>query len=114
MGVRLSGMQSLALTKLDVLADLPEVSVCVAYKLDGKELDEPPTDPEDIARAEPVYAQFPGWDKLPSRRHATRRTCRRRRARTSRPSSGWPASRSAWSRVGPDRAETIRLHDPFA
>ena len=66
MGVRLSGMQSLALTKLDVLAGLGEVTVCVAYKLDGKELDEPPTDPEDIARAEPVYTKFPGWDKLPA------------------------------------------------
>src|SRR5438270_689472 len=38
MGVRLSGMQSLALTKLDVLGGLGEVSVCVAYKLDGKAL----------------------------------------------------------------------------
>src|SRR5690606_33127879 len=34
MGVRLSGMQSLALTKLDVLGGLPEVSVCVSYTLD--------------------------------------------------------------------------------
>src|SRR5262249_23729280 len=66
MGVRLSGMQSLALTKLDVLADLGEVSVCVAYRLDGKELDEPPTDPDDLIRAEPVDAKFSGWGKLPS------------------------------------------------
>ena len=69
MGARLSGMQSLALTKLDVLAGMPEIAVCVAYKLDGKELDEPPIDPEDLVRAEPVYVRLPGWDKLPADAH---------------------------------------------
>src|SRR3954469_18106453 len=69
MGARLSGMTSLALTKLDVLAELPEVAVCVAYTVDGKELDEPPIDPDDIARAEPVFAKFSGWDRLPSEAH---------------------------------------------
>jgi adenylosuccinate synthase len=113
MGARLSGMSSLALTKLDVLAGLPEVSVCVAYKVDGKELDEPPIDPDDIARAEAVYASFPGWGKLPS---------------DARDITDLPASARAYVdtiermagvpfclvSVGPDRAETIRLHDPFA
>ncbi|HVK86118.1 MAG TPA: adenylosuccinate synthase [Kofleriaceae bacterium] len=113
MGVRLSGMASLALTKLDVLAELGEVKVCVAYKLDGKELDEPPIDPEDIARATPVFATFPGWGKLPSEAHDV---------------TGLPASARAYVEtiermagvpfclvsVGPDRSETIRLHDPFA
>ncbi|MBL9017277.1 MAG: adenylosuccinate synthase [Myxococcales bacterium] len=113
MGVRLSGMTSLALTKLDVLGGLGEVCVCVAYQLDGKELDEPPTDPEDIARATPVYAKFPGWDRLPA---------------DARDVSDLPASARAYVEtiermagvpfclvsVGPDRAETIRLSDPFA
>ncbi|MBP1621682.1 MAG: adenylosuccinate synthetase, partial [Acidobacteria bacterium] len=112
MGVRLSGMSSLALTKLDVLANLGEVSVCVAYKLDGKELDEPPTDPEDIARAEPVFASFPGWTKLPS---------------DARDVTDLPAPARAYVETiermagvpfclvshGPDRTETIRLIDPF-
>jgi len=112
MGVRLSGMSSLALTKLDVLANLGAVSVCVAYKLDGKELDEPPTDPEDIARAEPVFASFPGWTKLPS---------------DARDVTDLPAPARAYVETiermagvpfclvshGPDRTETIRLIDPF-
>jgi len=113
MGVRLSGMQSLALTKLDVLAGLPEVTVCTAYKLDGKELDEPPTDPEDLARAEPVYTRLPGWDKLPAHAHAiedlppTARTY----VQTISQLAGVPFCLVS---VGPDRAETIRLVDPFA
>ncbi len=113
MGVRLSGMGSLALTKLDVLATMPEVSVCVAYKLDGKELDEPPTDPEDIARAEPVYARFPGWGKLPSLAHDITDLPAPARAyvETIERMAGVPFCLVS---VGPDRAETIGLRDPFA
>jgi adenylosuccinate synthase len=111
MGVRLSGMQSLALTKLDVLANLPEVSVCVAYKLDGKELDEPPIDPEDIVRAEPVYQTFPGWGSL-----GTAKTISdlpptaRAYVETISRMAGVPFCLVS---IGPDRAETIRLSDPF-
>ncbi len=113
MGARLSGMQSLALTKLDVLAGLPEVAVCIAYKLDGKELDEPPVDPEDIARAEPVYATFKGWDKLPAEAHDV--TDLPATARTYIDTIERMAGVSfCLISVGPDRAETIRLHDPFA
>ena len=113
MGVRLSGMSSLALTKLDVLGALGEVSVCVAYKLDGKELDEPPTDPEDIARATPVYAKFPGWDRLPSAAHDITDLPASARAyvETIAKMAGVPFCLVS---VGPDRSETIRLSDPFA
>jgi len=113
MGVRLSGMQSLALTKLDVLAELPEVSVCVAYKVDGKELDEPPIDPDDIARAEPVYAKFPGWNTLPTVAHEIGDLPPTARAYvdTIAKMAGVPFCLVS---VGPDRTETIRLTDPFA
>lgn len=112
MGVRLSGMQSLALTKLDVLAELPEVAVCVAYKVDGKELDEPPIDPDDIARAEPVFARFPGWGKLPKAHDITDLPAPARAyVQTIERMAGVPFCLVS---VGPDRAETIRLTDPFA
>jgi len=112
MGVRLSGMQSLALTKLDVLAGLPEVRVCVAYKLDGRELDEPPTDPEDLVRAEPIYMRFDGWDKLPSaaRTIADLPAPARAYVQTISEMAGVPFCLVS---VGPDRSETIRLADPF-
>jgi adenylosuccinate synthase len=113
MGVRLSGMQSLALTKLDVLAELPEVAVCVAYKVDGKELDEPPVDPDDLARAEPIYTKFPGWGKLPSEAHDITDLPKtaRQYVDTIERMAGVPFCLVS---VGPDRSETIRLHDPFA
>jgi len=113
MGARLSGMTSLALTKLDVLAELPEVSVCVAYMVDGKELDEPPIDPDDIARAQPVYTSFPGWGKLPSDARDVTDLPGPARAyvETIERMAGVPFCLVS---VGPDRSETIRLHDPFA
>ncbi len=113
MGVRLSGMRSLALTKLDVLAGMPSVRVCVAYKLDGKELDEPPTDPDDLSRAEPVYTELPGWDKLPSHAYDVTDLPAAARAyvETIERMAGVPFCLVS---VGPDRSETIRLHDPFA
>ena len=113
MGVRLSGMQSLALTKLDVLADLPEIRVCVAYKLDGKERDEPPVDPDDIARAEPVYAKFSGWGKLPAgaRDIADLPPTARAYVDTIAKMAGVPFCLVS---IGPDRTETIRFLDPFA
>jgi adenylosuccinate synthase len=113
MGVRLSGMQSLALTKLDVLADMPEVAVCVAYRVDGKELDEPPIDPDDIARAEPVYTKFPGWGRLPAeaRDVTDLPPTARSYVQTIERMAGVPFCLIS---VGPDRAQTIRLRDPFA
>jgi len=113
MGVRLSGMQSLALTKLDVLAGMPDVQVCVAYKVDGRELDEPPTDPDDLARAEPVYAKLPGWGPLPSdaRDVTDLPNPARSYVETIERMAGVPFCLVS---VGPDRAETIRLIDPFS
>ena len=66
LGVRLSGMDGLALTKLDVLGEMPEVAACVGYELDGRELDELPLDPEDVERAKPVWARWPGWGPMPA------------------------------------------------
>ena len=113
MGVRLSGMQSLALTKLDVLCGMSEVFVCVAYKCDGRELDEPPTDPDDLARSEPVYLRMPGWGPLPpdAREIADLPPQARAYVETIARMAGVPFCLVS---VGPDRSETIRLQDPFA
>jgi adenylosuccinate synthase len=89
------------------------VSVCVAYKLDGKELDEPPTDPEDLARAEPVFQRFPGWEALPADARSIEAlpASARSYVQTISQMAGVPFCLVS---VGPDRSETIRLTDPFA
>lgn len=57
----LNGLDSLALTKLDVLDSLHEIKICTAYSLDGKLLDIPPPVIEDLERVEPIYETLPGW-----------------------------------------------------
>ena len=60
--VRVNGMTSLALTKLDVLSDFGEIPVCVRYRLrDGTETSELPAHQSDFHRARPVYVTLPGW-----------------------------------------------------
>ncbi len=59
--VQVNGFTSLAITKLDVLDDLPEVKICTAYRLDDRLIDFVPADPEELARCEPVYEAHPGW-----------------------------------------------------
>ncbi|NCO02441.1 MAG: adenylosuccinate synthase [Epsilonproteobacteria bacterium] len=57
---RLNGCDELALMKLDVLDGFDEVKVCIAYELNGKEIDYLPADLESV---KPIYKSFKGWDK---------------------------------------------------
>jgi adenylosuccinate synthase len=60
--VRLNGISSLALTKLDVLSAFDELEVCVAYRLpDGTETRDFPAHQSDFHHAEPVFERVPGW-----------------------------------------------------
>jgi adenylosuccinate synthase len=58
---RVNGITDYFLTKLDVLSGLQTVPVCVGYTVDGKRTNEMPMTQRDIARAEPVYEELPGW-----------------------------------------------------
>jgi adenylosuccinate synthase len=60
--VRVNGMTSLALTKLDVLSDFEKLPVCVRYRLrDGSETENFPAHQSDFHHAEPVWETLPGW-----------------------------------------------------
>ena len=58
---RVNGITDYFLTKLDVLSSLETVPVCVGYRVDGKRTDDMPMTQSDIARAEPIYEELPGW-----------------------------------------------------
>lgn len=60
--VRVSGLTSLAVTKIDTLAGLDKIKVCVGYKFNGEIIDYFPASLEDLALCEPVYEEFGGWD----------------------------------------------------
>jgi adenylosuccinate synthase len=57
----LNGFDTVVLTKLDVLDELPEIPVCVGYKIGGASTAEMPSTVRDLAKAEPVYEVLPGW-----------------------------------------------------
>ncbi len=57
----ISGVNKIALTKLDVLDGLDEIRICVAYTIDGRKTTEFPAEAEDLAKAVPVYETLPGW-----------------------------------------------------
>ncbi len=59
---RLNGFTDLAVTKLDVLAGLPELKVCTSYRVGEKVTDRFPNDIATLERAEPVYETLPGFD----------------------------------------------------
>ncbi len=59
--IKISGIDGIALTKLDVLDELDEINLCVAYELNGKEIDYLPSSVEDQLNVKPVYKKFEGW-----------------------------------------------------
>ena len=59
--VEVNGLDCLAITKLDVLDELDEIQVCVAYELDGRRIDHFPSSSEDFAQCRPFFQTLPGW-----------------------------------------------------
>ena len=62
-GIINSSLSGLCMTKLDVLDDLAEIQVCVAYELDGQRLAVAPLGADQLARCVPVYETLPGWQQ---------------------------------------------------
>ncbi|MEI0579561.1 adenylosuccinate synthase [Brachyspira pilosicoli] len=70
-----NGLDSIAITRLDILDELDKLKICVAYKYNGEILEDYPADLDILSKAEPVYEEFDGWktsttnireyDKLP-------------------------------------------------
>jgi adenylosuccinate synthase len=58
---RVSGLDGMAITRLDILTGLKELKICTAYKYNGEILKEFPTSLKVLAKCEPVYETVPGW-----------------------------------------------------
>ena len=65
---KVGGINGIALTKLDVLDQLPELKICVGYRLDGREIDYLPAAQAAQARVEPIYETMEGWAAIDPRR----------------------------------------------
>ena len=60
--IKISGINGIALTKLDVLDQLNEIKMCVAYELGGKKIDYLPAAADDQLKVKPIYKSFKGWN----------------------------------------------------
>ncbi len=116
LAVRISGIDGLALTKLDVLAGMSAIKICTGYESGGQHLDEMPLDIDDLAAVRPVYEEHPGWpettDFAAGGQFAEASLPANARAFIERVSDLvgipiWVAS------VGPARTATLVRHNPF-
>ena len=110
--VQIMGIDGIALTKLDVLDGLEEIKICVAYTLDGRQLNYLPSSPNEQARVEPVYETLGGW----------RGTTRGARRWADLPAEAVKYVRHVEELIGapvallstsPEREDTVLVQDPF-
>jgi adenylosuccinate synthase len=59
--VRVNGMDCMAITKLDVLDELDEIKVCIAYEINGQRTEDFPNSAREFAACQPIYHTLPGW-----------------------------------------------------
>jgi adenylosuccinate synthase len=111
--VKTGGIDGIALTKLDVLDGVPELKVCVGYRLDGRTIDHLPAGTAAQARVEPIYETIEGW---------------RESTRGARSWAQLPATAIKYIRrveelieapvallsTSPERDDTILVRNPFA
>jgi len=110
--VRVNGLTSLALTKLDTLAGIETLKICTGYEYKGKIITDFPADLDELAKYKPVYKEFKGWnediskcksyDELPE---TTKIYIRAIEEMTDTP--------AAILSIGPNRKETIFVNELF-
>ncbi|MFQ5482803.1 MAG: adenylosuccinate synthase [Nitrospinaceae bacterium] len=108
----LNGIESIVLTKIDVLDGMDPIRVCTGYKFNGKILEEMPAQLEVMESIEPVYTDFPGWKEKTSGQDSFDRLP----DNAKRYIEGLEKLLNVECPIvstGPDRTETIHRKDPF-
>ncbi len=110
--IKISGINGIALTKLDVLDELDEIKMCIAYELNGKKIDHLPAAVDDQLKVKPVYRVFKGWksstkgikefDKLPENAKAYVRELEK-----------FVEAKISSISTSPERKDTILIENPF-
>jgi adenylosuccinate synthase len=104
----INGFSELVLTKLDILSGFDELKIAVAYEIDGRRSDFPPTTIHELERAHPVYETLPGWaeDITNCRQSADLPEAARRYVQRIAELCDTPISTVS---VGPERDQLVRL-----
>ena len=110
--IKISGINGIALTKLDVLDELSEIKMCVGYELRGKKIDYLPAAVEDQLEVKPIYKIFSGWltstkgikkfDDLPKKAQEYIKSLEK-----------FIETKVASISTSPERKDTILIENPF-
>ena len=111
--IKISGIDGIALTKLDVLDELDEIKICVKYEVNGKEMDYFPAAVDDQLNVKPIYKTFPGWK---SSTQGTRniKDLPENAKRYIHAIEEFIGARISSISTSPEREDTILLEDPFS
>ena len=110
--IKISGINGIALTKLDVLDELDEIKVCVEYKLNGKKIDYFPTASEDQFNIKPIYKVFPGW-KCNTQGIRNLKDLPENAKRYVHALEDFVGAKISSISTSPERDDTILVEDPF-
>ena len=110
--IKISGIDGIALTKLDVLDELDEIKICVAYEINGKKIDYMPAAVDDQLKVKPIYKTYDGWksstvgiknfDELPKNAKIYIRDLEK-----------FIETKISSISTSPEREDTILIQDPF-
>ena len=110
--IKISGINGIALTKLDVLDELDEIKVCVEYELNGKKIDYFPTASEDQFNIKPIYKVFPGW-KCNTQGIRNLKDLPENAKRYVHALEDFVGAKISSISTSPERDDTILVEDPF-
>jgi len=110
--IKISGINGIALTKLDVLDELDEIKICVGYELNEKKIDYLPAATEDQFNIKPIYKIFPGW-KTKTKGIRNLKDLPDKALRYIHALEDFVGARISSISTSPEREDTILVEDPF-
>ncbi len=110
--IKISGIDGIALTKLDVLDELDEIKMCIKYEVDGKQIDYLPAAVEDQLKVTPIYKTFPGW-KISTKGIRNIKDLPHNARQYIHGIEEFVGAKISSVSTSPEREDTILLEDPF-
>ena len=111
--IKISGINGIALTKLDVLDELDEIKMCIGYELKGKKFDYLPAAVEDQLQVKPIYKNFKGW-KTSTQGIKSFKDLPKNAQEYIRELEKFIETKVASISTSPERKDTILIENPFS
>tara|TARA_B100001093_G_scaffold105134_1_gene97384 strand:- start:1509 stop:2801 length:1293 start_codon:yes stop_codon:yes gene_type:complete len=110
--IKISGIDGIALTKLDVLDELEEIKLCIKYEVNGKEMDYLPAAVDDQLKVKPIYKTYPGW-KTSTKGVRNMKDLPAKARDYVHAIEDFIGAKISSISTSPEREDTILLEDPF-